>query len=176
MNDPYHELNGVNGISLRALKKSDAAQIAALANDPVIGSTLRDIFPYPYTIEDAHRFIDFTSINNAFHCWGICTNKTLAGVISIIRQDDVYRHSGEIGFWLGTNYHNQGIMTEAVNLACQHAFAKLKFIRIFACVFENNEASKRVLIKNGFSLEGIRKKAVLKNDSYLDDYMLAKIK
>lgn len=169
------EVKGNKGILLRPLRASDAVEIAALANDPQIGSTLRDIFPYPYTVDDARRFVDFTSINKAFHCWGICRGETLTGVISIIRQDDVYRHSGEIGFWLGTNYHNQGIMTEAVNLACRYAFDELKFVRIFACVFEKNEASKSVLLKNGFNLEGIRKKAVLKNNVFLDDYMLAKV-
>ena len=175
MQIPNDEIKGDEGVSLRSLHPGDAVRIAALANDPEIGTTLRDIFPYPYTVDDARRFIEITGANKAFHCWGICKDAVLTGIISIIRQDDVYRHSGEIGFWLGTVYHNQGIMTQAVKLACHYAFNELKFVRIFAHVFENNEASKAVFLKNGFQLEGTRKKAVFKNNVFLDDHLLAKV-
>jgi RimJ/RimL family protein N-acetyltransferase len=41
-------------------------------------------------------------------------------------------------------------------------------------VFETNKASMRVLEKNGFKLECIHKKGVIKNGMLLDDYVWVK--
>ena len=46
-------------------------------------------------------------------------------------------------------------MTEAVKLVLKFAFEKLKLHRIYANLFEENVASRRVLEKAGFKLEGI---------------------
>jgi RimJ/RimL family protein N-acetyltransferase len=37
-----------------------------------------------------------------------------AGGIGIVLKTDVERITAEIGYWLGENYWNKGIMTEAV--------------------------------------------------------------
>jgi len=42
--------------------------------------------------------------------------------------------------------------------------------RIFASVFESNPASCRVLEKCGFTLEGIKKKGVIKEGIIMDEY------
>ena len=43
--------------------------------------------------------------------------------------------------------------------------------RVYAEVFNYNIASMRVLEKNGFHLEGIRERAVVKNNVILDDHV-----
>ena len=55
----------------------------------------------------------------------------------------------------------------------EHDFPFL--IRLYAEVFEHNKASMRVLEKNGFHLESIRKKAVTKNNIVMDDYVWVKL-
>jgi ribosomal-protein-alanine N-acetyltransferase len=80
------------------------------------------------------------------------------------------------GYWLGTAFQGKGIITEAIALACEYAFSHLNIIRIFAHVFVNNEASGKALLKNGFVIEGIRKKGTIKNQVLLDDYLMAKLK
>jgi ribosomal-protein-alanine N-acetyltransferase len=42
-------------------------------------------------------------------------------------------------------------------------------------VFEHNKASMRVLQKNGFYLEGIRRKSVIKNNVTMNDYVWVKL-
>jgi RimJ/RimL family protein N-acetyltransferase len=55
-------------------------------------------------------------------------------------------------------------MSEAVREFTRWAFASLPdLLRIEAVVFEDNEASKRVLSKAGFVKEGTRRLAVVKN-------------
>jgi [ribosomal protein S5]-alanine N-acetyltransferase len=99
-----------------------------------------------------------------------------AGVISLTFQQDIYRHSAEIGFWLGRRFHVKGIMTEALKLASQYAFNELNLYRLFAGVFAPNIASRKVLLKNRFQIEGIRRKSVIKDRHFLNDYLMAKLK
>ena len=48
-------------------------------------------------------------------------------------------------------------MTEAVKLVLKFAFKKLKLHKVYANVFEQNIASRRVLENCGFKLEGVRR-------------------
>ena len=59
-------------------------------------------------------------------------------------------------------------MTEAARQICELAFASLDIIRITGLVYEPNIASRRVLEKNGFTLEGMMKNAVVKDGNVYD--------
>ena len=48
-------------------------------------------------------------------------------------------------------------------------------VRVTAEVFEYNKASMQVLHNNGFYLESIRRKAVVKNNTVMDDYVWVKL-
>jgi RimJ/RimL family protein N-acetyltransferase len=67
-------------------------------------------------------------------------------------------------------------MTEAVKLITKFGFEKLKLKRIEAFVFTFNKASKRVLEKAGYKLEGILRKNSKKGNKFFDDYLFAKIR
>ena len=49
-------------------------------------------------------------------------------------------------------------------MICDIVFKELDIVRITGLVYEGNIASRRVLEKNDFVLEGIMKNAVFKND------------
>jgi [ribosomal protein S5]-alanine N-acetyltransferase len=170
------EITGKHGIVLRSLTPADAQALAAIANDASILPFVRDIFPHPYTLSHARDFIQFTAKDTHLHSWGIFENNTLTGVISVTLQEDIYRHSAEIGFWLSSAFRKRGIITEAIAVACQFTFSQLPVVRIFAHVFAHNEASKKALLKNGFEIEGIRKKGAIKNKVFIDDVLMAKLK
>ena len=57
-----------------------------------------------------------------------------------------------------------------------YAFTKTKLLRLFACIFENNPSSMRVLEKNGFKPEAVHKKAVMKEGKLMDEYLFALLK
>ena len=92
----------------------------------------------------------------------------MVGNISVERKQDVYRQDAEIGYFLLTERWSKGIMTEAVRKICQEAFEQLDIIRITGLVYAPNIASRRVLEKNGFELEGVLKNGVLKNGAVYD--------
>ena len=43
--------------TIRAWRRNDAESLARHANNRKIWLTVRDLFPHPYTIQDAHEFL-----------------------------------------------------------------------------------------------------------------------
>ncbi|MBG6128893.1 RimJ/RimL family protein N-acetyltransferase [Aquimarina sp. EL_43] len=157
-------------IKIRQLVESDKSQLAILANNNNISNNLRDYFPSPYDEEDAKSFIKMTIQQDPTVSFGIEFRGEFCGVISLILQDDMYRKSAEIGYWLGEPYWGKGITTKAVDQITKYGFEKLNLIRIYAGVIEYNTASMSVLEKSGFKKEGISQKAIIKNGKIWNEH------
>ena len=67
-------------------------------------------------------------------------------------------------------------MTEAAGLICKEAWRLLDILWITGRVYEPNKASRRVLEKNGFELEGLLKQAVDKNGNIYNLCIYGKVK
>lgn len=63
--------------------------------------------------------------------------------------------SAALGYWMGANWAGRGLMTDAVGAVCRHAFSELRLRRVEAACLPRNAASRRVLERNGFQLEGL---------------------
>ncbi len=163
-------------IKIRLLEQSDASQLAILANNKNVWDNLRDYIPHPYSEDDAVFFINLTKKQDPSQSFGITYNGELCGVISLIVQQDVYKKSGEIGYWIGEPYWGKGIASRAVGLITEYGFLNLNLIRIYTGVYEYNTASMKVLEKNGYIKEGIFQKAVIKNDQVIDEHRYCKLK
>ena len=70
----------------------------------------------------------------------------------------------------------RGAMSEAVRQICEIAFETLDIIRITGLVYEANIASRKVLERNGFLLEGKMEKAVIKNNNIFDLCIYGKVR
>ncbi|MGF2410781.1 MAG: GNAT family N-acetyltransferase [Ferruginibacter sp.] len=163
-------------IAIRNWKYEDLNSLVLHANNIKIWNNLRNYFPHPYTEEDGKAWLKkvvdaLPAVNMA-----IDVNGQAVGGIGLILNGDVYIKSAEIGYWLGEEYWGQGITTEAVRLMTEYAFYYFDLLRLYAEVFENNKASMRVLEKNGYYLEGVRRKAVFKNEIIMDDYIWVKLR
>ena len=167
-------MNAHAQITLRRLTRSDAETMALLANNKKIWECVRDLFPYPYTLDDAKAFIKRTEEESPATTFAIINESDqLCGVISLMPNEDVYRIGSEIGYWIGEPYWGQGVATRAISLITQYGFDELELERIYAGVFDFNKASMRALEKNGFIKEGIRKRAVIKNGQIHDEHHYA---
>jgi len=127
-------------------------------------------------LTDARFFIELALGGKLGYVWVIEWNETLTGVLSLQPQADVYRHSVEIGYWLGQPFWGRGIASSGVSLACAHAFEELGLHRIYAGIFAPNIASMKVLERNGFVREGIRQLAILKDGELHDEHLFALLK
>ena len=163
-------------VELTKWNETDIDELAALANNKNISATLRDRFPNPYTREDAKWWIDFQKNLDPQQNFAIRMDDKLAGGIGCDPQHDVNRKSIEIGYWLGEQFWKKGIAAEAVKKMTEYIFSNFDVVRIFAPVFEINKPSMKVLEKAGFHLEAIHKKAVIKNEVIMDEYLYVKLK
>lgn len=157
---------------LRGFRESDLESLCRHANNPRVSAQLRDRFPYPYTREDGLRWLE--AVRDQEVVWAIATEDELIGAVGLVLQEDVYRRSAEIGYWLGEPYWGRGIATEAVREVTRHALEELGLIRVFAQIFETNPASMRVLEKAGYVREGRMRKAVVKRGRVLDQLLYAR--
>ena len=66
-------------------------------------------------------------------------------------------------------------MTKVVAAFSEYCFKKLGLVRLEAPIFEFNRGSARVLEKNGFEFEGLRKKDYRKKGVFYNSLMYAKI-
>ena len=162
-------------IKLRELEITDKEKLTELADNKNIWDNVRDYLPHPYKLSDAEFFINSVKKENPRQNFGIEYEGELCGVIGLIVQNDVYKKSAELGYWIGEYYWGKGIATKAVELITKYGFEKLQIIRIYSSVFENNIASMKVLEKNGFLSEGIFKKAVIKNEIIMDEHRYYKL-
>lgn len=60
--------------------------------------------------------------------------------------------TAELGYALMTNYHNKGIMTEAITAVLQYGFETMQLKMIDAYTDFENKASVSLLLKSGFVL------------------------
>ena len=163
-------------IKLRQLTFADSHRLAALANNPKIAVNLRDGFPHPYTLADAEKFIQTFAVQEPQQIFAIDYEGEYAGNIGLHPGTDVYRKTAEIGYFLGEPYWGKGIMTQAVQLLCDYGFKSLDIVKIYAGVFEYNQASMRVLKKCGFFREAVLQKAVFKQEKLWDEIRFALLK
>ena len=151
------EIDG-NRIRLRKLKLSDAQDIYKnLQNKEMVKWTSN--IPWPYKKQNAIKWIRRTHYeirNKKGYAFGIIlkAENRIIGAISLMHIDWKNKNA-ELGYWLGKTYWGKGYTIEAVKLILKFAFGKLKLHRVYASLFEENVASKRVLEKAGFKLEGV---------------------
>ena len=158
---------------LREWRRGDEEALVRHANNPNVSHNLREIFPYPYTPDDAIRWIAHASTRKPTTDFAIVVDGEAAGGIGFVPLDDVTRRSAEIGYWLGEAHWGKGIMTDALRAVSDHIFANFDVCRIHTIVFESNPASIRVLEKAGYFYEGRQRRAITKNGVTMDSLMYA---
>ena len=162
--------------TIRPWRLDDAGSLARHANNRKVWIALRDLFPHPYTIEDAHTFLKSVISSEPVTLFCVEANEAAVGAIGIRIGADVHRHTAELGYWLSQKFWGRGIMTEAVAAFTDFCFEEFQLRRVYAEPFANNPASARVLEKAGFAFEGRLKNNVLKNGELLDSLLYARTK
>ena len=162
--------------TVRNLRESDAESMALHANDRRIWSYLRDRFPHPYTLADAHAFIALVTAREPASCFAIIMGEECIGGIGLERQGDVHRIAAELGYWLGVEYWGRGIASEAIAAVSSWALTSADLERISAEPYADNIASCRALEKAGFVLEGTLRHSALKDGVLRDQRVYARVK
>lgn len=138
-------------ISLRPYRLDDADRLAVLLNDPDVTAMTSSI-PYPYARADAEAFLSGVrneqgrEVSRAV----VAAGDLVGGIGLGVRANGVE----ELGYWIGKPHWGKGIASEAVRLFLLELSTLGIDGPIDAQTMASNEASQRVLIKNGFTYVG----------------------
>ncbi|MGN0237706.1 MAG: GNAT family N-acetyltransferase [Lepagella sp.] len=139
-------------IYLRRWEREDAPVLYYLASDPEVGPSAG--WPAHQTVEESLEVIErifsnnrtwaivLRSIGEPIGCIGYYTHKT--SNIHIGERDC------EVGYWIGREYWNRGLCTEALRLLLGYCREVKGYEIAWADHFIRNKASGRVMEKCGF--------------------------
>jgi len=161
--------------TVREWMRGDEPSLVRHADNPNVWINLRDSFPHPYTMADARAWVDLATTKLRGYAFAITAGGFAVGAVGLLPQQDVNRHSSEIGYWLGEAYWNRGITTEAVRAVTDYAFRTLRMHRVYAEIFEWNRASMRVLEKAGYQMEGRLRRHAVKDGKLIDQIVYAAV-
>jgi len=161
---------------IREWEADDEDALVKHADNPKVASNLRDIFPSPYTNNDAKEFLSIVTTSKPSTIFAIATTSEAIGGIGLTIGKDVHQLTAELGYWLSETYWGKGIMTSAVAAVSDIAFKQFGLNRVHAEPYISNTASVRVLEKAGFQLEGRLRASVIKNGQVLDQLLYSKVR
>jgi RimJ/RimL family protein N-acetyltransferase len=162
---------------LRPYREGDQESLVAHANNRKVWENLGNQFPHPYTRADADWWIGHCAeVDETQHRWAIDIDGDAVGGIGLDQMPLYSTNSWSTGYWLGETFWGRGVVTEAVRLVTAYAFEQLGARRVQAWVFDWNPASRRVLEKNGFQVEGRLRQMVEKGERVGDCIMLGRVR
>src|SRR5206468_1177146 len=88
--------------------------LARHANNRKVWLAVRDRFPHPYTIPDAHEFLQRAVTEQPELKFCIEIAGAAGGGIGVHPGEDVYRHTATVGYWLGEEFWGRGVVTGAI--------------------------------------------------------------
>ncbi len=130
-----------------------------------------------YTSETALNFITLTRTywsNGSLYAFAIADAKTgeFLGGCSLSHIHPIY-HFCNLGYWVRTSRHGEGIAGRAAKLAARFAFERLNLIRAEIVIAIGNEPSKRVAEKAGAHYEGILLNRMVVGTRFFDAHMFS---
>lgn len=152
------------GFVLRAWHAGDLDALLVHADDPQVPRGLSDRFPHPYTRADGEAFLAGQVVDLRGPVLAIEIDGEACGSIAVRPGHGERGHGAELGYWLGRRHWGRGHMTRVVATYLDWVVPALGLRRVEGNVLDGNPASARVLEKNGFVEEGVRRAAVLKPD------------
>lgn len=156
---------------LDQIKPSDIPEIVAFAGNIKIVENTRTM-PHPYFEEDAIAWMNmanqgFKTENNYIFAVRLKDTLKLIGGIGLTLEN--MNNRAELGYWLAEEFWNNGITTEAVQVILRFGFENLGLNKVVAVYLNTNEASGKVMQKNGMIKEGELKNHDIKRGCSIED-------
>ncbi len=163
---------------LRPFRSSDAAALHGLRSDERVMSMIGR--PRTRSRADAETLIERTrndQLESKAVSWAVQLHgeRELCGTIGLYRPQWEH-HRTEVGYLLHPDQWGKGLMGEALRAVVELAFERYDFHSLEAITDPANTASRRLLEKNGFVLEGLFKENYHWNGTFLDSAVYSKLR
>ena len=154
---------------IRPLVKSDFEILHQYAADPYVLATLADGFLW--TIQHPAIYSNLPT----YFC--IEENGEPVGMICCVPGPEEKSAGAELGYWIGRKWWGKGYATRAVSEVVDKTYADIPYVEcIYALPYSNNNASCRVLEKNGFDFVGRMHRSIAKGDKILDTLIYERVR
>ncbi len=157
-------------LQLRKIEETDVEELFFLRSDKGVLKYLdKKPAQNQQEVVDWMRMIAGSEEEGLCITWAICLKgkSKLIGTICFWNIQDTHCR-GEIGYTLHPDFHQQGIMSEAMEAALDYGFKKIKFHSIEANVNPENTASICLLRKYNFIKEAHFKENYFYDGKFLD--------
>jgi len=161
-------------LTLRPFEVQDAPIVQRLAGVAEVALTTQNI-PHPYGDGVAEEWI--AAHDPAWEAGKfltlamVCADDRLVGAVAL--HLDLAHRRGELGYWVGVPFWNQGFATEAARALVDFSFHELGLNRIQARHMTRNPGSGRVMQKVGMRPEGIHRQHIVAHGKTEDIAMYA---
>jgi 8-oxo-dGTP diphosphatase len=140
-------------LELRPVREADLMSLVAALSNPRIARNLTRV-PWPYSLNDAHRFYEHTlRLPPQSSILAITLRANVDQLVGVIAYEGM--PVPELGYWLGEAFWNKGITSEAASTVIERAFTVSGNERVQSRCILGNEPSRSVLIGLGFRPVGI---------------------
>jgi len=157
-----------NEVSLRILKVEDVSQ------EYVNWFNEKSIIEYSdnqyrtFSFETQVDYVRSKTLDINSQLYGIFVHSNHIGNI-VLDKIDFNHKRAEITYVVGNkDYWGKGIATLAIEKIIKISREEFQLKKLSASCADKNEGSKRVLLKNGFKIEGVRKKHLFFNEKWFD--------
>jgi RimJ/RimL family protein N-acetyltransferase len=159
-------------IELSPIREAHAEALFPLVFRSAITDTL--IWDGPESLQELKTILrdhEDKMTSGLIHAFAIISVSDGVPIGTIRIAPDSADASGDIGLWIGSQFHGRGYGTESVGRLLRLAFGNLHLERLEARVFVGNLASRRIFEKNGFRLERTVPQAVQKRGIFMDEWV-----
>jgi RimJ/RimL family protein N-acetyltransferase len=164
-------------VLLREPVAGDVPAIIRGASTPDVARFTR--VPSPYAAEHAQELLDIATNGWAAATdgvWAVCdagAPDALLGLVGLHGVDltGTPGGAGEIGYWLAPEGRGRGLMTRAVRLVSAWAVDELGVTRIDWFALTANPASRRVVERCGYVVEGVIRRGALLRGARQDHWI-----
>lgn len=159
---------------LRPLDYCDGPALFAYMSDPEVMRYFgMEPFTHPGQAEEFLQSLGRVIQEGRALRWAITRKPDgkLLGTIGFHNWHKGYARA-EIGYELAREHWGNGYASEAVAVTVAHGFEVLNLNRIQAVVVPQNPASRRVLEKMGFTVEGLLREYLVSDGRFMDVQML----
>jgi ribosomal-protein-serine acetyltransferase len=163
---------------LRPFRPDDAAELYG-----AVKSSLKELQPWMswaidgYTERTAREYIAIARARweeRTYYALAITRQGELLGACTLSSIHSLYRFCN-LGYWVRTSCHGQGIAGRAATLTARFAIEQLGLIRVEIVIAVGNQASVRVAQKIGAHDEGILRNRIVVGKSIYDAHMYSLI-
>ena len=170
-------------IRLRPLEREDLKQLRDWRNDPDIFSRVREYrylnmenqeYWFNSLIEDPLTImfgVEHQPLLLSEYTLPVYGDWFLIGVCGLVNIDWIGRKA-EVSIYIGDkSYRQKGLGLEILNALAKYAFEECNLNRLWAEVYESNQAGRKLFMKAGYAEEGVLLSFTYKNGRYQNSYI-----